>query len=35
IKLIQSLIEAYAQMRYNPFPMVPFEIAIIENLKGS
>jgi DNA polymerase-3 subunit gamma/tau len=33
IALIKSLITAYSQMRYNPFPIVPFEIAIIENLK--
>lgn len=33
IRLIKSLIEAYAQMRYNPYPLVPFEVAIIENLK--
>jgi DNA polymerase-3 subunit gamma/tau len=34
IALIKSLINAYSQMRYNPFPIVPFEIAIIENLKA-
>jgi DNA polymerase-3 subunit gamma/tau len=34
INLIKSLILAYSQMRYNPFPIVPFEIAIIENLKN-
>jgi len=33
IGLIKSLIVAYSQMRYNPFPIVPFEIAVIENLK--
>jgi len=33
IALLKALIEAYTQMRYNPFPLVPFEIAIIENLK--
>ncbi|MBP6855367.1 MAG: DNA polymerase III subunit gamma/tau [Candidatus Pacebacteria bacterium] len=33
IALIKALIEAYTQMRYNPFPLVPFEIAIIETLK--
>lgn len=32
IKMITSLIDAYAQMRYNPFPFVPFEIALIKNL---
>ncbi|BCX16176.1 MAG: hypothetical protein KatS3mg098_405 [Candidatus Parcubacteria bacterium] len=33
IKVIKSLIEAYSQMRYNPFPIVPFEVALIENLR--
>ena len=33
IGLLKSLITAYSQMRYNPFPIVPFEIAIIESLK--
>lgn len=33
IKLIKSLIEAYTEMRYSPFAIVPLEIAIIENLK--
>ncbi len=33
ISLIKSLISAYSQMKYNPFPIAPFEIAIIENLK--
>jgi len=33
IAMIKALIEAYSQMRYNPFPIVPFEVAIIENLK--
>lgn len=33
IKLIKSLIRAYSDMRYSPFPHVPLEIAIIENLK--
>ncbi len=33
IKLIQSLIRAYSEMRYSPFAMVPLEIALIENLK--
>jgi hypothetical protein len=28
---VQDLITAYMQMRYNPFPIVPFEVAIIEN----
>lgn len=32
IALMKSLIRAYQDMRYSPFPHVPFEIAIIENL---
>jgi len=33
VKLIKSLIEAYTEMRYSPFALVPLEVAIIENLK--
>jgi DNA polymerase-3 subunit gamma/tau len=33
IKLLKSLIEAYTEMRYSPFAIVPLEVAIIENLK--
>jgi len=33
IKLIKSLIEAYTEMRYSPFAIVPLEVAIIECLK--
>ncbi len=33
IALIKSLIRAYSEMRYSPFAIVPFEVAIIENLK--
>ncbi len=33
IALIKSLIRAYGEMRYSPFPHVPLEVAIIENLK--
>ena len=33
INLIKSLIEAYTEMRYSPFAIVPLEVAIIENLK--
>ena len=33
ITLIKSLIRAYSEMRYSPFPIVPLEVAIIENLK--
>ena len=33
IKLIRSLLRAYTEMRYSPFPLVPLEVAVIENLK--
>lgn len=33
IKLMKLLIEAHTEMRYSPFIIVPFEIAIIEGLK--
>ncbi len=33
INLIKSLIRAYTEMRYSPFPIAPLEVAIIENLK--
>lgn len=33
IKLEKSLIQAYTEMRYSPFAIVPLEVAIIENLK--
>lgn len=33
ISLIKSLMRAYTEMRYSPFPLVPLEVAIIENLK--
>lgn len=33
INLVKSLIRAYTEMRYSPFAIIPFEIAIIENLK--
>jgi len=32
VALIKSLIKAYSEMRYSPFAIVPFEIAVIENL---
>jgi len=35
IHIIRSLIRAYSEMRYSPFPLVPLELAIIENLKDS
>ncbi len=34
VKLLQSLIRAYSEMRYSPFAMVPLEIALIENLES-
>jgi DNA polymerase-3 subunit gamma/tau len=33
VGLLKGLIDAYMHMRYNPFPLVPFELAIIEGLK--
>lgn len=33
ITLLKSLIRAYSEMRYSPFPHIPFEVALIENLK--
>ena len=33
IKLMKLIIEAHTEMRYSPFVIVPFEIAIIEGLK--
>lgn len=35
IFLIKSLIRAYTEMRYSPFPIAPLEVAIIESLKNS
>lgn len=35
IALVRSLIRAYSEMRYSPFPLVPLELAVIENLKDS
>ena len=32
VKLLQSLIRAYSEIRYSPFAIVPLEIALIENL---
>lgn len=34
INIIKSLIRAYTEMKYSPFPIVPLEVAIIENLKN-
>ena len=33
ISILKSLIRAYSEMRYSPFPIAPLEVAIIENLK--
>lgn len=33
INLLKSLIRAYSEMRYSPFPQIPLEVAIIENLQ--
>jgi DNA polymerase-3 subunit gamma/tau len=33
VRIIKSLLQAYTYMRYNPFPIVPFELALIENLR--
>ncbi|MEK7464746.1 MAG: DNA polymerase III subunit gamma/tau [Patescibacteria group bacterium] len=35
INLLKSLINAYGQMRYSQFPIIPLEVAIIEGLKKS
>jgi hypothetical protein len=33
INLIKALINAYSQMRYSEFPIIPLEVAIVESLK--
>lgn len=33
LSLLKSLIRSYGEARYSPFPHVPLEVAIIENLK--
>jgi len=33
LRLLKNLIEAYSQMRYSQFPIIPLEISIIESLK--
>lgn len=33
IDVIKSLISAYSQMKYNPMPIVPLEVAIISSIK--
>ncbi len=32
VKLLRALIRAYSEMRYSPFPTVPLEVFLIENL---
>ena len=34
LKLLKGLINAYSQMRYSQFPIIPLEVAIIESLKS-
>jgi len=34
ISLLKSLIRSYGEARYSPFPHVPLEVAIIENLRS-
>ncbi len=34
IALMKNLINAYSQMRYSQFPIIPLEVAIIESLKN-
>ncbi len=34
INLIKALINAYSQMRYSQFPIIPLEVAIVESLKN-
>lgn len=33
LKILKGLINAYGQMRYSQFPIIPLEVAIIESLK--
>lgn len=33
IQLIKNLINAYGQMRYSPFPIIPLEVSVVESLK--
>lgn len=33
IDLLKNLINAYGQIRYSPFPIIPLEVAIVESLK--
>ncbi|MCK9187010.1 MAG: DNA polymerase III subunit gamma/tau [Candidatus Colwellbacteria bacterium] len=33
IKLLKALIEAYGEIKYSPFAIIPLEVAIVESLK--
>ncbi len=33
LALLKALISAYSQMRYSQFPIIPLEVAVMENLK--
>ncbi len=33
IELLKALINAYGQMRYSQFPIIPLEVALVENTK--
>lgn len=34
VKFLKSLILAYTEIRYSPFPIVPLEVAIVENTRS-
>lgn len=34
MKLLKALIDAYSQMRYSQFPIIPLEVAVIENVES-
>lgn len=34
LKFLKDLLNAYSQMRYSQFPIIPLEIALVENLKA-
>ncbi len=35
VKLLEALMEAYSEMRYSQFPIIPLEVAIIDTLESS
>ncbi|KKU99010.1 MAG: polymerase III, subunit gamma and tau protein, partial [Candidatus Jorgensenbacteria bacterium GW2011_GWC1_48_8] len=35
VNLIKTLINAYSQMRYSEFPIIPLEVALVESLKNT